>query len=175
MPGEDRPKRLYINVPLSPDDMTYLISRGWDPTDVRVLPNKTDAQKADTLKAWLEGVRQGSIIVDKDIIKLIELEAKAYGLVGTKTIEKPKEETPDSETVDELLEMFASKRVLKKKANTKSAGPKGGHPFTHSNAPMNYTNGPPLTGIFDRKNARRFARSIVKGSKENDRLREGNQ
>lgn len=157
MPDNDRPKRLYVNVPLGLDDEAYLLSRGWQPIDVRTLPNKTDANKAETIKAWLEGVRQGSITLDKDIIKLIELEAKAYGLVGTKVIEKPKEPTTTEESVDDLLSMFASKRIVRT-PRKRSYGPKGGHPFTHSTA---QDKSAPLTGIFHKKYARNHFEELV--------------
>jgi hypothetical protein len=160
VPDKSRPKNLYVNVPLSHDDEAYLIGRGWHPIDVRVLPSKTDADKAETLKAWLEGVRQGSIQLDKDVVKLIELEAKAYGLVGTKIIEKQADNTEGAEeTIDDLLDMFSKKGTVRSKVNTKrSHGPKGGHPFTHSNAPNSTI---PLSGIFNKKIGRDYFESIV--------------
>lgn len=158
MPKISRPKALYINVPLELEDEKNLLEKGWEPIDVRTLPSKTDKQKADTIKAWLEGVRQGSIQPEKDIIKLIELEAKAYGLVGTKTITERDEPTTTDEVVDDLLDTFASKRVVKtsNKQRPRTHSPKGGHPKTSRFAPTG------AADVLTKTGARRLIRNVLK-------------
>lgn len=162
MPKESRPKSLYVNQPLGPEDQAGLIDKGWQTIDVRVLPNKSDNDKATTLKAWLEGVRQGSIILDKDIIKLIELEARTYGLVGQKTIEKPRSTDDAQDTVDELLDMFSSKRAVRTRTpRPRTHNPQGGHPYTHNRHRTDYPQPPKLTGIFNKKIARAHFEELI--------------
>jgi hypothetical protein len=52
--------------------------------DIRLMPNRTDADRAESVKAALEGVRVGSIKCDPRKLKFYELEARVYGLHNTK-------------------------------------------------------------------------------------------
>ena len=64
------------------------------------MPNKSDGDKAECVKAYLEGVRLGTIKADNARLRHMELEAKIYGLVGTKEAATDKEE--DSLAEDDL-------------------------------------------------------------------------
>lgn len=58
---------------------------GWEPVDVRLMANKTDEDRRNTVRATLEGVRMGTIEPDVKRLKFLELEAKILGMLGTKT------------------------------------------------------------------------------------------
>ncbi len=62
------------------EDRKALTSKGWEIQDVRVLPSRSDAERAEALKQWLEGIRLGSIEPNVQVSKFIELEARIYGL-----------------------------------------------------------------------------------------------
>lgn len=165
---QPRPKDLYVAETVSQADTVALKNRGWTVVDVRVLPSKSDGDRADSVKKWLEGVRVGSIIADKDIIKIVELEARAYGLVGTKpTAVKTLEEAESDEDVIDLLLDFGKvkpkrpprgrKRLegqrhksghlkyrritepFKVRVDRKAREARGGHPLTAKFAPKSVT------------------------------------
>lgn len=78
VPPEQRPKRLFHAGIVDKKADEYLISVGWLPIDVRLLPNETDDEKRYALKAWLEGIRFGTIELDPRLSKWLELESKVY-------------------------------------------------------------------------------------------------
>src|SRR3990167_97028 len=84
-PVEDRPKKLPHAGGIPSWDYEKLLSKGWAALDVRLMPNETDAQRAEAVKSWLEGVRMGVIEADAKLLKFIELECKVYGLSAGKT------------------------------------------------------------------------------------------
>ena len=114
VPGEYQPKRMYVSRTLTPLELEVLEKKGWAPMDVRLLPNRTDADKAESIKAWFEGVRLNSIEADSKVLKLIELEAKTYGLIGTKTISDKKGED-ENISLDEMLDFKSTRAKLKSK------------------------------------------------------------
>lgn len=85
VPENQRPKRL-PHRGLDYNTITHLKSRGWDPQDVRLMPNVTDGDRAEALKAWLEGIRYGTIEADPKAAKWIELESRVYGLHAGKGV-----------------------------------------------------------------------------------------
>lgn len=105
VPLEQRPQRLYVNE--SPDQVTKisLEALGWQVVDVRVLPNRTDADRIEAWRCYLEGVRLGSIEVDSKLKPFIELEAKSH---GKSVAVKAKDEDED---VDAILASFKSPRA----------------------------------------------------------------
>lgn len=88
VPEDQRPKELYHNYRLDAEDAGLLMEKGWEPLDVRLLPNKTDADKAESLKACLEGLRMGAIKLQQGIARYIEVEARILGLTSGKTPEQ---------------------------------------------------------------------------------------
>jgi len=84
VPLEQRPKRLPHSCVLSEDDLELLASKGWQPLDVRLIPNGNDAERGEALKAWLEGIRLGTINADKDLLRFLDLEARALGLTSNR-------------------------------------------------------------------------------------------
>lgn len=105
VPPEQRPQRLYVNE--APDQVARisLEALGWQVVDVRVLPNRTDADRIEAWRCYLEGVRLGSIQVDPKLKPFIELEAKSH---GKSVAVKAKDEDED---VDAILASFKSPRA----------------------------------------------------------------
>lgn len=104
VPVEQRPKALYIADPLSEECREHLRAKGWEPTDVRLLPNRTDGDRAEAVKAYLEGARIGSLTLTKDQRASIELEAKICGLLNNKGIADDQSSRHiESNTLDILL------------------------------------------------------------------------
>jgi hypothetical protein len=86
VPQELRPKPLYVREQLASNEKEVLEKRGWNLIDVRILPARTDGERAEAVKATLEGIRQGSItnITDASIVRFLELETKIYGMTNNK-------------------------------------------------------------------------------------------
>lgn len=99
-------KALYVDDDLPADLQADLAGLGWQLIDVRLMPNDSDGARADAWKAYMEGVRVGSITPDKTKLKFLELEGRALGLLGTKGApkDKPKVQLRKDE-IDQLLSM----------------------------------------------------------------------
>ncbi len=98
VPQDQRPKVLHHNHHLTKEDLQELRDKGWAPTDVRLLPNETDADKAEGLKAYLEGLRLGTIILSQAVARYVEVEARVLGLTSGKGPERE----PEKEKWEEL-------------------------------------------------------------------------
>lgn len=95
VPVESRPKRLPHAGGISSEEIELLASKGWAPLDVRLMPADSDAQRGSCLKAWLEGIRLGTIEADGKIQRFLDLEARALGL--TSATRNPSEDKPKDE------------------------------------------------------------------------------
>ena len=106
VPDHQRPKPLY-HVGMEPQEAAVLLKSGWEPQDVRLLDNETDEEKTLAVRAWLEGVRLGSIDATRGVTKFIEMEARILGLPETK---KRVSDAPKTkkETVEALLDFGRS-------------------------------------------------------------------
>lgn len=109
VPKAQRPMSLYVAQGVDADLAKRLKRYGWKIVDVRTLPNKTDADRAEAVKARLEGIRQGSIIPATASIRHLELEARCYGLLD-KNKQAAETSDLDEQTLDNLLD-FSSKRA----------------------------------------------------------------
>jgi len=78
VPNEQRQKKLFHCGLIGEKAAFGLRIKGWDPIDVRLLPNETDEHRRLALKAWLEGIRLGTIELDPRLAKWLELESKVY-------------------------------------------------------------------------------------------------
>lgn len=85
VPVDQRPKRLFHRGIVGEWELPLRV-KGWDPVDVRLLPNATDHDRAEALKAWLEGIRYGTIEADPKQAKWLELESRVYGLHAGKAM-----------------------------------------------------------------------------------------
>ena len=97
VPLEQRPKRLPHNLSIGPEDLQALSEKGWAPVDVRLLPNGSDAERAEGLKSYFEGLRLGTIQVKQAIARYVEVEARVLGLTSGK---KPSESDGKSKGYD---------------------------------------------------------------------------
>ena len=96
-------RRIVYHCGIDDEDLAHLTGLGWDPVDVRLLPNDEDHQRGEAVKAWLEGVRLGSIDPRGQIAKYVELEARIYGLTLNKQVDRDKDKV-DARDVDQLLD-----------------------------------------------------------------------
>lgn len=111
-PEDERPKALYVSE-LLPDVVgEWLAGQGWLVLDVRLLPNRSDGDRAEAVKAYLEGVRVGSIEPGKDRLRYLELEAKICGLLSNKSRADDSMPTVTEETLEKVLD-FNSVRAGK--------------------------------------------------------------
>ena len=112
-PEDERPKNLFVDYHVETDYRMALLTRGWQVCDIRTLPNRTDADRAESLKSLLEGIRVGSIAPDKDKMRWMELEAKVYGLLTGK--DKLADKTPqvNQEVLDNLLDFEGKKAKIR--------------------------------------------------------------
>jgi len=109
-PEDERPKALYVSDVLPEKVSSWLEEQqGWLIVDVRTMPNKTDGDRADAVKAFLEGVRVGSIEPGKEQLRYIELESKICGLLSNKQRADDYRPALDEETLDKVLD-FSSVR-----------------------------------------------------------------
>ena len=106
VPPELRPKRLPHSGLISEAWSAELTRRGWEVVDVRLLPNETDHDRAEAVKAWLEGMRLGTIEIGKDAAKSLELEARVYGLLSLNKFglsDVPMSSVDDEDSLDVVL------------------------------------------------------------------------
>ena len=110
-PEDERPKALYVCENL-PEVVTDWLTdtRGWRIVDVRVLPNKSDADRAEGVKAYLEGVRVGSIEPGKEQLRYLELEARICGLLSNRSRADDMTPVVKETTLDKMLD-FGKKRM----------------------------------------------------------------
>lgn len=76
VPDNLRPKRLPHNGLVDKVAGELLRGKGWDPIDVRLMSANSDAERGMCLKAFLEGVRLGTIEMDFKLQKFLDLEAR---------------------------------------------------------------------------------------------------
>ena len=110
---DDRPKDLFVDYPVGHDAKTTLSKRGWRVRDTRTLPNRSDADRAEGLKAVLEGIRVGSITPDREKLRWSELEAKVYGLLTGKDKLADKAPKVNQEVLDNLLDFGGKKAKIR--------------------------------------------------------------
>lgn len=110
-PEDERPKSLYIAEVL-PDVVVRWLreQRGWRVVDVRAMPNRSDADRAEGVKAYLEGVRVGSIEPVKELLRYVELEARICGLLSNKQRADDMVPKVEGETLENILEFGKGKR-----------------------------------------------------------------
>lgn len=122
VPAEAGTKRLYVAENLSEANVELLKAKNWLVQDVRLMPNKTDSDRADIVKAWLEGIRQGSIAPSRQLLDFIELEAKICGLLNQKQIAQAEKVDTSEMDIDTLLS-FNSSRAKSAVGQNKTKAP----------------------------------------------------
>ena len=110
-PEDDRPKALYVAESLPAIVSHWLADeRGWRVVDVRALPNRSDGDRAEGVKAYLEGVRVGSIEPVKELLRYVELEARICGLLSNKQRADDMVPSVEGDTLENILEFGKGKR-----------------------------------------------------------------
>ena len=100
VPLDRRPQKIYIDYFLDSATVETLNGRGYQVIDVRSLPNATDGDRAEDVKAHLQGIRLRTLLPTEGAVRYIELEAKIYGLLDT----KKRSNTPDTQLTEDILE-----------------------------------------------------------------------
>lgn len=108
VPEDARPKRLYVNEPVTNEERAILASKGWEVVDTRILPGKTDQERLEAVKAVLEGIRVGSIQADKMTKDFLDLEMYVLGVKG-KGAQATDRGDIDKRDLDSLLSFSATK------------------------------------------------------------------
>lgn len=112
VPHAQRPKALYHSLLLPQEAINLLKSKGWDPTDVRLMPSDSDSERRLRVRAYLEGLINGTIeVTSPKMYDFIELEAKSCGDVGNKQASIDPKSSLKSEEVTDLLNI-GSKRTF---------------------------------------------------------------
>ena len=130
VPSADRPKKLPYGQNIPKEELEVLVKRGWAPYDIRLMPNQSDGDRAEGVKAYLEAVRLGTVIPEAARLRFLELEAKTYGLLtGRSTGTKSTDEINDSEALENILSFgtstpWATTDTEKKEKQRRKRGPK---------------------------------------------------
>lgn len=111
-PDNERPKKLFVNNQVSKETALFLALGGWLIIDVRTMDNRSDAARAEAVKAYLEGVRVGSIEPNTNVLRFVELEAKLYLLNSRPASDKKQDQSLEQQSIDELLN-FNSNRAFR--------------------------------------------------------------
>lgn len=105
-------RELYVAQAISPELQKTLISRGYDIIDVRALPRTDPYEHQRAILAWIQGLSEGSIAANEEKRKMLELEAKAHGLLVNRSISITAKARAAA-TIDELLEKSAGRLAMK--------------------------------------------------------------
>lgn len=87
-----RPRALYLSESIGREIFEELKTKGWTPIDVRLMPAASDSDRAEIVRATLEGARVGSLKLSQMQLKFLELEARLCGLIGSKDVAVVQEE-----------------------------------------------------------------------------------
>lgn len=109
VPKELRPKNLYVDRLMDAADKQMLERRGWRIVDIRLMETRTDGDRAEAVKVYLEGIRVGSIEPTHGLVKHLELEAKIYGLLSNKNQETYSKPKIDDTILESLLDIGSNK------------------------------------------------------------------
>ncbi len=98
-------RRIYVSC-VTELELEYVRERGYDPVDVFTLPRSTVQEQQSCIMAWLQGMSEGTIEMDAERRKALELEARACGMLVNRALRLEGKVSMSPETVDELLESF---------------------------------------------------------------------
>ena len=98
-------KSIFIAANVAPSILMNLEAKGWNVVDVRFMPTTSDGERVDSVKAWLEGVRLGTIVAEKGVNKFVELEAKALGMLSQKDRSFDNKVVVDVDSLEDLLRL----------------------------------------------------------------------
>lgn len=105
-------RELYVAQGIGPTLTKLLTQRGYDIVDVRALPRTDPYEHQRAILAWIQGLSEGSIVANEERRKLLELEAKAHGLMVNRSISITAKARAAA-TIDELLDKNAGRLAMK--------------------------------------------------------------
>lgn len=84
-------------------DTTTLRAKGYDVVDVLQLPRTNDGEHHYAIEAWLQGMSEGSIPMDREKRLSLELEARARGLLVNRSMKVDVAVKVSEKSLEELL------------------------------------------------------------------------
>lgn len=120
---------LYYNVEMDAVQEAALRAKGWNPINTLLMDNDTDGDRAEAIKATYQGVRMGTVALNPTAVKILESEARIYGLTTGKA---PKSDVSaslyDEMDVAELLSIGGNTGHQNDKKQLNAPKSKGGRP-----------------------------------------------
>lgn len=110
LPNESS-RTLYVRG-LERDEEALLRTKGYNPVDVLSLPRNTDSDNRHAIMCWITGMAEGSICMDAERRKTLELEARAYGMLINRSMRLEAKGQLEPETIEELLNLGRSTHTL---------------------------------------------------------------
>lgn len=128
VPAEQRPRNLYVDQNVDSQVYVELHNKGWRVVDLRLEPASSDAERAEIVKNWLAGVREGSIAADPSRLKFVELEAQIFGLRNAKSAATTKRASEEDKDISSLLTFNSSRAFRGTFGNQAISGVSAGPP-----------------------------------------------
>ena len=100
-------KTIYIDF-YDEGQIKALREKGYIALDVRTMKRESPAQHRKAINAWLQGMSEGTINLDKERRQTLELEATLYGMKVTKSVRIDSKDI-SKESLESLLEIGRSK------------------------------------------------------------------
>ena len=82
--GKGRPRRIYVDN-IDRDLLELLIERNYEPVELMALPRETEPDQLAYLRAKLQAYEERTVWASEEDRKRLELEARAWGMLGART------------------------------------------------------------------------------------------
>lgn len=97
---------------ITKENRALLKEKGYRVIDVCSLPRTNDSEHQYAIEAWLQGMSEGSIPMDKERRLSLELEARARGLLVHRTMKVDVSIKANQKTIEELLKPRSARLTL---------------------------------------------------------------
>lgn len=98
---------------LSPLDTEALKLRGYNPVNLRTLPNVTPTQHEDYLRAYAQATLDGTIVSDKEQIATLKLVYKSAGLLSDRKVNLNVNIDANNKVLGDILAWGSSRHTLR--------------------------------------------------------------
>lgn len=98
---------------LGTDEKDFLEARGYSPIILNSLPRNTDREEQDYILAKLQAIEEGTIIADKEQVKVLELQMKAHSMLRQESTRVNVDVKTNKEDIKELLDWGHSRHTLR--------------------------------------------------------------
>lgn len=105
------PRRIYVDGVVR-IELEALKKLGYEPVELMSLPRENEAQQLAYIRAKLQAYEERTIPASEEDRKRLELEARAWGMLGTKTRQLNVNVDASSEDVDRLLQWDTGRHTL---------------------------------------------------------------